>query len=201
MGCTSSTEVSNLYEETRGVCGKQVTIEVNLPRHRSYSLAAANVLFFLYPRLTNFYFHKVTTDPYTGQKKVKKRLGGAYPGQKIPQHGPYVPPASAFGKDGQATAHFVTHGGGNALTLVQCDGSTAPQVGGSVSPPQMIQGRRRREYCTGKQFGWRALYILLRLIFLLTDFFPARNLYFLSITSSDATRWSFFRPNYPCSGS
>ena len=81
---------------------------------------------------------QMTTDPHTGQQKVKKRLGGAYPGQKIPQHSPYVPPASAFGKDGQATAHFVAYGGGNALTLVQSDGSTAPQVG--KYQPEYIQG-------------------------------------------------------------
>lgn len=69
---------------------------------------------------------------------MKKRLGGAYPGQKIPQHSPYVPPASAFGKDGTGTAHFVAHGGGNALTLVQSDGNTAPQVG--KYQPDYIQG-------------------------------------------------------------
>ena len=88
--------------------------------------------------LTLRLIRQVTTDPHTGQQKVKKRFGGAYPGQKVPQHSPYVPPASAFGKDGQATAHFVAHGGGNALTLIQSDGSTAPQVG--KYQPEYIQG-------------------------------------------------------------
>jgi hypothetical protein len=68
----------------------------------------------------------------TGEVKKKKKLGGAYPGQMGQQHAPYAPPASAF-QNGQATAHFVSYGGGNALTLVQPDGSTAPQHGGSES--------------------------------------------------------------------
>ena len=65
----------------------------------------------------------------TGEVKKKKRLGGAYPGQGGQQHAPYQPPASAF-QNGQATAHFVSYGGGNALTLQQSDGSTKPQHGG-----------------------------------------------------------------------
>ncbi|GKY92411.1 hypothetical protein MPSEU_000211700 [Mayamaea pseudoterrestris] len=79
---------------------------------------------------------EVTTDPHTGQQKTKKRLGGAYPGQRIPQHSPYVPPASAFNNN-QAVAHFVAYGGGNALTLVQSDGNAAPQVG--KYQPEYIQ--------------------------------------------------------------
>lgn len=78
------------------------------------------------------------TDPYTGQQKKKKKLGGAYPGQRRPQHTPYVPPASDFGKDGTATAHFIAHGGGNALTLVQQDGSYQPQSG--QAQPDYVQG-------------------------------------------------------------
>jgi hypothetical protein len=85
---------------------------------------------------------QVYTDPRTGHKKVTKRLGGAYPGQKTSHSSPYIPPASAFGKDGQATAHFIAHGGGNALTLVQSDGSTAPEVGGTQ--PEFIQGGEKR---------------------------------------------------------
>jgi hypothetical protein len=54
----------------------------------------------------------------TGQEKTRKKLGGAYPGQRRPPNQPYLPPASEFGKDGQAVAHFVAFGGGNALTLV-----------------------------------------------------------------------------------
>lgn len=81
---------------------------------------------------------QVVTDPHTGQTKTKKKLGGAYPGQRRPQHQTYVPPADAFGKDGTATAHFIAYGGGNALTLVQQDGSHAPQVGKPQS--EFIQG-------------------------------------------------------------
>jgi len=78
------------------------------------------------------------TDPHTGQAKQKKRLGGAYPGQRRPQHAPYAPPASDFGKDGTATAHFIAYGGGNALTLVKPDGSHQPQTG--QARPEYIQG-------------------------------------------------------------
>jgi len=71
----------------------------------------------------------VVTDPVTGEIKKKKKMGGAYPGQMGQQHAAYQPPASAF-QNGQATAHFVSYGGGNALTLVQPDGSSKPQHGG-----------------------------------------------------------------------
>jgi hypothetical protein len=59
-------------------------------------------------------------------------MGGAYPGQMSPSHAPYQPPASAF-ENGQATAHFVSYGGGNALSLAQPGGSTKPQHGGPAS--------------------------------------------------------------------
>ena len=72
---------------------------------------------------------QVVTDPVTGEIKKKKKNGGAYPGQGGQQHAPYQPPASAF-QNGQATAHFVSYGGGNALTLQQADGTTKPQHGG-----------------------------------------------------------------------
>jgi hypothetical protein len=75
----------------------------------------------------------------TGQEKTRKKLGGAYPGQRRPQHQPYIPPATEFGKDGQATAHFVAHGGGNALTLVRQDGSHKPEIGGKPQS-EFIQG-------------------------------------------------------------
>ena len=52
------------------------------------------------------------------------------------QHAPYQPPASAF-QNGKATAHFVSYGGGNALTLMRPDGSTKPQHGGPES--QFVQ--------------------------------------------------------------
>lgn len=57
---------------------------------------------------------EVVTDPITGQEKIKKKLGGAYPGQRPPQHSQYAP--SDF-NNGQATAHFIQYGGGNALVL------------------------------------------------------------------------------------
>jgi len=68
----------------------------------------------------------------TGEVKKKKKLGGAYPGQMGQQHAVYQPPASAF-QNGQATAHFIQYGGGNALTLVQPNGDTRPQSGGPES--------------------------------------------------------------------
>ena len=76
-----------------------------------------------------FFGVQVITDPVTGEVKKKKKNGGAYPGQGGQQHAPYQPPASAF-QNGQATAHFVSYGGGNALTLQQADGTTKPQHGG-----------------------------------------------------------------------
>lgn len=79
---------------------------------------------------------QVITDPVTGETKKKKKLGGAYPGQMGQHHAPYQPPASAF-QNGKATAHFVSYGGGNALTLVQPDGTTKPQHGGPES--QFVQ--------------------------------------------------------------
>lgn len=55
-----------------------------------------------------------------------------------------MPPAAEFGKDGQATAHFIAHGGGNALTLVQSDGTHAPQQG--QPQPELVQGKYSRLY-------------------------------------------------------
>ncbi|CAB9518857.1 expressed unknown protein [Seminavis robusta] len=90
---------------------------------------------------------QVITDPVTGETKTKKKNGGAYPGQRGQQHAAYQPPASAF-VNGQATAHFVSYGGGNALTLMQPDGSTKPQHGGHASklvkvtlPPGVVAGQ------------------------------------------------------------
>ena len=91
---------------------------------------------------------EVVTDPVTGEVKKKKKLGGAYPGQMGQQHAPYQPPASAF-QNGLATAHFVSYGGGNALTLMQPDGSTKPQHGGPETqfikvtlPPGVVAGQK-----------------------------------------------------------
>ena len=74
----------------------------------------------------------------TGQEKKKNKLGGAYPGQRRPQQAPYTPSADQFGPDGKATVHFMAYGGGNALTLVQHDGTNQPQTGGYQ--PEYIQG-------------------------------------------------------------
>jgi hypothetical protein len=83
--------------------------------------------------------NQVTTDPLTGQPKTKKTLGGAYPGQRRPAGTPYAPPASAF-SNGQATVHFKAYGGGNALTLVQQDGSSNPASGIPVAKlPEYVQ--------------------------------------------------------------
>lgn len=69
----------------------------------------------------------------TGQKTEKKKLGGAYPGQRRPHHNPHTPNESQFDKiTGQAVVHFKAYGGGNALTLVQQDGTAQPQSGGNA---------------------------------------------------------------------
>eukprot|EP00522_Entomoneis_paludosa_P016643 CAMPEP_0172454852 /NCGR_PEP_ID=MMETSP1065-20121228/11725_1 /TAXON_ID=265537 /ORGANISM="Amphiprora paludosa, Strain CCMP125" /LENGTH=190 /DNA_ID=CAMNT_0013207257 /DNA_START=17 /DNA_END=589 /DNA_ORIENTATION=- len=76
-------------------------------------------------------------DPATGKEVKKTKFGGAHPANRRPQQAPYTPPATDFGKDGQATAHFVAYGGGNALTLVQKDGTSTPQTG--PKPPEYIE--------------------------------------------------------------
>mmetsp|Transcript_17944 Transcript_17944/g.33250 ORF Transcript_17944/g.33250 Transcript_17944/m.33250 type:complete len:218 (+) Transcript_17944:35-688(+) len=82
---------------------------------------------------------EVVTDPVTGQKKTKTKLGGAYPGNRRQANKPYTPSASQF-SNGQATAHFVSYGGGNALVLKQNDGTAQPQVGATpVKQPEYIQ--------------------------------------------------------------
>ena len=85
-----------------------------------------------------FWCYKVVTDPVTGKQKVKKKLGGAYPGQRPAQHAPYNP--SDF-QNGQATAHFIQYGGGNALVLTDGPNPTSIQ-------PQ--QGQAQPEYISGK---------------------------------------------------
>jgi hypothetical protein len=87
---------------------------------------------------TRITWQQVKTNPHTGQVETKKKLGGAYPGQRRPHHNPYVPDASQFGSNGQATVHFKAYGGGTALTLVQQDGSNAPVSGAAT--PQYVQG-------------------------------------------------------------
>jgi hypothetical protein len=83
----------------------------------------------------------VVTDPHTGQQKTNTKLGGAYPGNRRQANKPYTPPPTQF-SNGQATAHFVNYGGGNALVLKQDDGTAQPQVGASPiggKQPEYIQ--------------------------------------------------------------
>ncbi len=76
----------------------------------------------------------------TGEKKEKHKLGGSYPGNRRTPQQAYTPSASEFNSNGQAVAHFVSYGGGNALVLKQ-DGIAQPQAGQSVGKqPTYIQG-------------------------------------------------------------
>lgn len=63
-----------------------------------------------------------------------------YPGQRVQAQRPYQPTANQFGNNGQATSHFVSYGGGNALVLQQ-GGMAHPQVGATpaTSQPQYVQ--------------------------------------------------------------
>ena len=84
---------------------------------------------------------KVVTDPYTGQEKEKKKWGGAYPGNRPPQHAPYTPDANQFNPvTNQATSHFVSYGGGNALVLT--NGPKPNSSSSSGGKPQFVQGNR-----------------------------------------------------------
>jgi len=84
---------------------------------------------------------ETTTNAVTGQTNTKHKMGGAFPGNRRPVNKPYTPPASQF-SNGQATSHFVSYGGGNALVLKQGSGDTAqPQTGAMVAtakPPEYI---------------------------------------------------------------
>lgn len=83
---------------------------------------------------------QVTADPHTGEMKTKKKLGGAYPGQRRPNHAPYTPDGAAFDGTGNAIVHFKAYGGGNALTLVKQDGTNQPDSGvATATPAQYIQ--------------------------------------------------------------
>lgn len=78
------------------------------------------------------------TNPVTGQTKTKHKMGGSYPGNRRQANNPYTPPASEF-SNGQATSHFVSYGGGNALVLKQ-GGMPKPQIGAAVAKqPEYIQ--------------------------------------------------------------
>eukprot|EP00977_Amphora_coffeiformis_P002750 scaffold521_cov167-Amphora_coffeaeformis.AAC.41 len=97
MGCASSTAV-----ETR----QEIKCDCFGLRRRRFPYP---VLFFSFISCSfSLQYH---TDPHTGQESKKKRLGGAYPGQRRPQHQPYTPPEEAFaGGNNTATQHFVAHG-------------------------------------------------------------------------------------------
>lgn len=64
-----------------------------------------------------------------------------YPGSRVPAQTPHQPAATEFNKDGQAMAHFISYGGGNALILQE----GGPQVGavpvGHTKPstPEYVQ--------------------------------------------------------------
>lgn len=82
---------------------------------------------------------EIVTDPKTGQQVTKHRLGGAHPGNRRMAKPAYTPNPADFNKEGQATAHFVTYGGGNALVLQQ-GGIAQPQSGVPVGKkPEYIQ--------------------------------------------------------------
>ena len=85
---------------------------------------------------------QITSDPYTGQTRTKKQLGGSYPGQRPAQQAPYTPTANAFDANtGTATGNFVAYGGGNALTLARPDGTALPPAMGMKPDKEYIQGK------------------------------------------------------------
>lgn len=91
-------------------------------------------MIFLLPRV------QIIENPVTGEVKKKKKLGGAYPGQRPAQHQPYRPPAKDFGADGKATLNFVAYGGGNALKLVEKTDAAGSAHQPSSPNPNHIQG-------------------------------------------------------------
>ena len=95
---------------------------------------------FSQPPFLNLINCQVYTDPNTGAAKHKHKMGGSYPGNRRPQEQQYTPTASQF-QNGQAVAHFVNYGGGNALVLQQ-NGIAQPQAGQPLATqPTYIQGR------------------------------------------------------------
>ena len=64
-------------------------------------------------------------------------MGGAFPGNRRTPQQAYTPSPSQFNSQGQATAHFISYGGGNALVLQQ-GGISQPQVG--QKKPLYVQG-------------------------------------------------------------
>jgi len=81
---------------------------------------------------------ETSTNNITGATKTEHKMGGAYPGNRRQGNKPYAPPASQF-SNGQATSHFVSYGGGNALVLKQ-GGISQPQIGATAAKqPEYIQ--------------------------------------------------------------
>mmetsp|Transcript_4557 Transcript_4557/g.6569 ORF Transcript_4557/g.6569 Transcript_4557/m.6569 type:complete len:176 (+) Transcript_4557:128-655(+) len=61
-----------------------------------------------------------------------KSFGGSYPGQRPPKHQPYAP-TGGF-QNGEAKAHFVQYGAGNALVLVDGPNPSSIQPQQAVNP-------------------------------------------------------------------
>jgi hypothetical protein len=85
------------------------------------------------------------TNPHTGKEKNKHKLGGSYPGNRRKPQQQYAPPASDF-HNGQAVAHFISYGGGNALVLQQ--NGNQPQKG------------EKAKYVQGKQLATASFVLL-----------------------------------------
>mmetsp|Transcript_25891 Transcript_25891/g.39181 ORF Transcript_25891/g.39181 Transcript_25891/m.39181 type:complete len:178 (+) Transcript_25891:68-601(+) len=68
-----------------------------------------------------------------------KAFGGNYPGQRPPAHKPYTPNGAAY-EGGEAKAHFIQYGGGNALVLADGPNPTSiqPQQAVSNGKPEFI---------------------------------------------------------------
>jgi len=67
-----------------------------------------------------------------------------HPGNRRQANKPYAPPASAF-SNGQATSHFVSYGGGNALVLKQGNGTAQPQIGATAATMTAAGGSKYQQ--------------------------------------------------------
>ena len=176
MGCTSSTEVSSqefscFSFNREHVCENDVFFGFCFfalwPRcfvccfflvwYYFYVFCLTTMYPPPYGRMPFFFFlapHvKVVTDAHTGKQQQKHKLGGSYPGNRRQPQPQYTPNPSDFNKQtGQATSHFVSYGGGNALVLQPPNGggggtTAQPEMGaipvGAPPKQQFIQGRKR----------------------------------------------------------
>lgn len=86
-------------------------------------------------------YHDVVVDLQTHSWLFSKAFGGNYPGQRPPAHKPYTPNGAAF-EGGEAKAHFIQYGGGNALVLANGPNPTSiqPQQAVSNGKPEFIAG-------------------------------------------------------------